>query len=97
MATRPQRGALGGHRPARAGRALENDRRGSNRVVGPPWSPRGRSRSRRILGLWGGYVGGVTDSLVMRWVDFMFALPGPLIAIVIVGVVGEGSGRPSRS
>jgi peptide/nickel transport system permease protein len=26
----------------------------------------------------------------MRWVDFMFALPGPLIAIVIVGVVGGG-------
>lgn len=43
-----------------------------------------------ILGLWGGYVGGATDSLVMRWVDFMFALPGPLIAIVIVGVVGGG-------
>ena len=30
-----------------------------------------------------------SDSVVMRWVDFMFALPGPLIAIVIVGVVGE--------
>ena len=26
----------------------------------------------------------------MRWVDFMFALPGPLVAIVVVGVVGGG-------
>ena len=26
----------------------------------------------------------------MRWVDFMIALPGPLVAIVVVGVVGGG-------
>ena len=26
----------------------------------------------------------------MRWVDFMLALPGPLVAIVVVGVVGGG-------
>jgi peptide/nickel transport system permease protein len=43
-----------------------------------------------LLGLLAGYLGGVADSVVMRWVDFMFALPGPLIAIVIVGVVGGG-------
>ena len=76
---------------------LENDRRGSNRVVGPAVVAAGAFAIATILGLWGGYVGGATDCLVMRWVDFMFALPGPLIAIVIVGVVGRGSGRPSRS
>ena len=59
-------------------------------MVGPAVVAAGAFAIATILGLWAGYVGGATDSLVMRWVDFMFALPGPLIAIVIVGVVGGG-------
>jgi peptide/nickel transport system permease protein len=43
-----------------------------------------------LLGLLSGYLGGIVDSAIMRWVDFMLALPGPLIAIVVVGVVGGG-------
>ncbi|HET6620622.1 MAG TPA: ABC transporter permease [Dongiaceae bacterium] len=43
-----------------------------------------------VLGLLSGYLGGVVDSAIMRWVDFMLALPGPLVAIVVVGVVGGG-------
>lgn len=43
-----------------------------------------------LLGLVSGYFGGLVDASVMRWVDFMFALPGPLIAIVVVGVIGGG-------
>ena len=43
-----------------------------------------------LLGLLAGYLGGFFDSAIMRWVDFMLALPGPLIAIVVVGVVGGG-------
>ncbi|UVK41271.1 ABC transporter permease [Mesorhizobium sp. AR10] len=43
-----------------------------------------------LLGLLSGYLGGLVDSAVMRWVDFMLALPGPLVAIVVVGVVGGG-------
>ncbi|WP_246737467.1 ABC transporter permease [Nordella sp. HKS 07] len=43
-----------------------------------------------LLGLLAGYLGGIVDSAIMRWVDFMFALPGPLVAIVVVGVVGGG-------
>jgi peptide/nickel transport system permease protein len=43
-----------------------------------------------LLGLLSGYLGGFIDSAIMRWVDFMLALPGPLIAIVVVGVVGGG-------
>lgn len=43
-----------------------------------------------VLGLLSGYLGGVVDSIIMRWADFMFALPGTLVAIVIVGVVGGG-------
>jgi peptide/nickel transport system permease protein len=42
------------------------------------------------LGLVAGYFGGRTDSLIMRWVDLMLALPGLLIAVVIVGAVGGG-------
>jgi peptide/nickel transport system permease protein len=44
------------------------------------------------LGIASGYMGGRTDMVIQRLVDFMFALPGLLIAIVIVGVVGGGYG-----
>src|SRR3954447_102371 len=40
------------------------------------------------LGIMSGYIGGSVDMVIQRFVDFMFALPGLLIAIVIVGVVG---------
>ena len=43
-----------------------------------------------LLGLTSGYLGGAVDSAVMRWVDFMLALPGLLIAIVVVGIIGGG-------
>lgn len=59
-------------------------------LVGPAVVAAGAFAIATILGLSAGYLGGATDSVVMRWVDFMFALPGPLIAIVIVGVVGGG-------
>jgi len=59
-------------------------------LVGPAIVAAGAFAIATILGLTAGYIGGATDSAVMRWVDFMFALPGPLIAIVIVGVVGGG-------
>jgi ABC-type dipeptide/oligopeptide/nickel transport system permease subunit len=42
------------------------------------------------LGIMSGYIGGTVDMVIQRFVDFMFALPGLLIAIVIVGVVGGG-------
>ncbi|HEV2951008.1 MAG TPA: ABC transporter permease [Actinomycetota bacterium] len=59
-------------------------------LVGPAVVAVGAFAIATLLGLLAGYLGGATDSVVMRWVDFMFALPGPLIAIVIVGVVGGG-------
>lgn len=43
-----------------------------------------------LLGLLSGYLGGMIDSAIMRWVDFMYALPGPLVAIVVVGLIGGG-------
>lgn len=42
------------------------------------------------LGLCAGYFGGRIDGALMRWVDFMYALPGLLVTIVIVGVAGGG-------
>jgi peptide/nickel transport system permease protein len=43
-----------------------------------------------ILGIASGYLGGAVDLAISRAVDFMFALPGLLIAIVVVAVVGGG-------
>jgi len=43
-----------------------------------------------VLGLTSGYLGGAVDSAIMRWADVMLALPGLLIAIVVVGVIGGG-------
>jgi peptide/nickel transport system permease protein len=59
-------------------------------LIGPVVVAAGAFAVATILGLLSGYLGGIVDSVVMRWADFMFALPGPLIAIVIVGVVGGG-------
>ncbi|MHB8643877.1 MAG: ABC transporter permease [Gaiellaceae bacterium] len=43
-----------------------------------------------LVGIAAGYLGGVVDLVISRFVDFMFALPGLLIAIVVVSVVGGG-------
>lgn len=43
-----------------------------------------------LIGILAGYVGGALDSVIMRLVDFVFALPGLLLTIVIVAVVGGG-------
>jgi peptide/nickel transport system permease protein len=43
-----------------------------------------------LLGLLAGYRGGRVDSVIMRWVDFMWAVPGLLIVIVVVGQFGGG-------
>ena len=59
-------------------------------LVGPVVIAAGAFSIATVLGLLSGYLGGAVDSAVMRWVDFMLALPGPLVAIVVVGVVGGG-------
>jgi glutathione transport system permease protein len=43
-----------------------------------------------ILGLVAGYYGGITDTLIMRLADVLFAFPGILLAIGIVAVLGPG-------
>ena len=42
------------------------------------------------LGLIAGLLGGTADSLIMRAVDVMFSMPGLLIALVFVLVLGPG-------
>lgn len=43
-----------------------------------------------LLGLLAGYRAGLVDSLLMRWVDLMVAIPSLLIIIVVAGALGGG-------
>jgi peptide/nickel transport system permease protein len=43
-----------------------------------------------LLGLLAGYRGNLTDSVIMRWVDFMWALPALLVIIVVAGALNSG-------
>jgi peptide/nickel transport system permease protein len=58
--------------------------------VGPLVVALGSMLIGNVLGLIAGYRGGRTDSLIMRWVDLMFALPGLLVAIVLIGAIDGG-------
>ncbi len=59
-------------------------------IMGPIVIALGAMIIGNTLGLIAGYKGGLLDSGIMRWVDLMYALPGLLIAIVVVGVLGGG-------
>jgi peptide/nickel transport system permease protein len=43
-----------------------------------------------LLGAISGYIGGVVDSVIMRLMDVMLSIPGLLLAIGIVAVLGPG-------
>lgn len=43
-----------------------------------------------ILGLLGGYYGGLLDSIIMRICDTLFAFPGIILAIAIIAILGSG-------
>ncbi|MGN6187516.1 MAG: ABC transporter permease [Conexibacter sp.] len=59
-------------------------------VIGPLVIALGAATIGNVLGLVSGYLGGRTDAVVMRWVDFMYTLPPLLVALVIAGVIGGG-------
>jgi len=59
-------------------------------LIGPAIIAFGAMLIGTLLGLTAGYRGGWYQTLVMRWVDLMFAVPQLLIAIVVVGVL-QGS------
>ena len=46
-----------------------------------------------VLGLLGGYYGGIVDSIIMRICDTLFAFPGIILAIAIVAILGSGLGN----
>lgn len=43
-----------------------------------------------IIGLIAGYYGGITDEIIMRFMDVLYAFPGLILAIAIVAVLGPG-------
>lgn len=59
-------------------------------LMGPMVIAAGAFAIATVLGLLAGYLGGWVDTVIMRWVDFMFGLPSTLIVIVVVGVIGGG-------
>jgi len=59
-------------------------------VVGPLLIAAGSMAIGLLLGLLAGYKGGWIDAAISRVVDLVWALPGLLVAIVIVGVLGGG-------
>lgn len=59
-------------------------------VIGPALIAVGALIIGNVLGLVAGYFGGRVDYFIMRLADLVWALPGLLIAIVVVGVIGGG-------
>jgi peptide/nickel transport system permease protein len=59
-------------------------------VIGPALIAVGALIIGNVLGLIAGYFGGRVDYFIMRLADLVWALPGLLIAIVVVGVIGGG-------
>jgi peptide/nickel transport system permease protein len=43
-----------------------------------------------LLGLISGFYGGITDSIIMRFIDILLAFPRILLALTIVGMLGTG-------
>jgi ABC-type dipeptide/oligopeptide/nickel transport system permease subunit len=59
-------------------------------VVGPLLVSLGAMVVGTALGLLAGYRGGVAEMVVLRTCELLYALPGVLVAIVVVGVLGGG-------
>jgi peptide/nickel transport system permease protein len=59
-------------------------------VLGPLVIAGGSLVIGNLLGLWAGYRGGLVDTVVMRWVDLMWSVPGLLVIIVVAGATGGG-------
>ena len=59
-------------------------------LMGPMVIAAGAFCLATALGLMAGFYGGWVDAAIMRWADFMLALPYTLITIVVVGMIGGG-------
>ena len=43
-----------------------------------------------IIGLWAAYVGGKTESVIMRTVDLQLSFPAILVALILLAILGKG-------
>jgi ABC-type dipeptide/oligopeptide/nickel transport system permease subunit len=59
-------------------------------VLGPLLIAVGAMVLGTILGLLAGYHGGRTESVILRACELLYAMPGVLVAIVVVGIAGGG-------
>ena len=59
-------------------------------IIGPALIAAGAMLLGNFFGVLAGYRGGAADSAISRIVDFVYALPALLVAIVVVGVLGGG-------
>lgn len=59
-------------------------------VLGPAAVAIGAMCISVFIGITSGYLGGRTDAIIMRAVDFLMALPSMLVAIVVVGILAGG-------
>ena len=59
-------------------------------LMGPALVAVGAMLVGNIFGTIAGYYGGAVDAWIMRCVDLMWSVPGLLVAIVVVGVIGGG-------
>jgi peptide/nickel transport system permease protein len=59
-------------------------------IVGPVAVAFGAMVIGTVFGSVAGYYGGWVDTIVMRVVDFLYSLPGLLVAVVALGVIGGG-------
>jgi peptide/nickel transport system permease protein len=59
-------------------------------VIGPLLISAGVMVVSSVLGVVAGYRGGWIDATIMRTADLVYAMPGLLVAIVAVGVLGGG-------
>jgi peptide/nickel transport system permease protein len=59
-------------------------------VLGPLVIAAGAMVLGTILGLVAGYRGGKTEAIILRACELLYALPGVLVAIVVVGIAGGG-------
>ena len=59
-------------------------------VLGPLLISVGAMVLGTVLGLVAGYRGGLTETIILRACELLYALPGVLVAIVVIGIAGGG-------
>jgi peptide/nickel transport system permease protein len=59
-------------------------------VLGPLLIAAGAMAVGTILGLVAGYRGGLVETVILRTCELLYALPGVLVAIVVIGIAGGG-------